>query len=53
MLDVLAITALVVGSRSIFLVEAEPLVGIYVYVAAIVLLMLATVLMDRLAGYGR
>jgi len=53
MLDVLAITALVVGSRSIFLVEAEPLAGIYVYAAAIVLLMLATVLMDRLAGNGR
>ena len=53
MLDVLAITALVVGSRSIFLVEAEPLAGIYVYAAAIVVLMLATMLMDTLAGNGR
>jgi len=53
MLDVLAITALVVGSRSIFLVEAEPLAGIYVYAAAIVVLMLATTLMDRLAHNGR
>ena len=53
MLDVLAITALVVGSRSIFLVEAEPLAGIYVYAAAIVVLMLATMLMDTLASNGR
>ncbi len=53
MLDVVAIAALVVGSRSIFLVKAEPLAGIYVYAAAIVVLMLATTLMDRLAGNGR
>ena len=53
MLDVLAITALVVGSRSIFMVDAQALTGIYVYAAAIFILMLATMLMDRLARNGR
>ena len=53
LVDVLAITALVVGSRSIFLVEAKPLPGIYVYGAAIFVLMIATMLMDTLARHGR
>jgi uncharacterized paraquat-inducible protein A len=54
MLDVLAVTALVAGSRSLgFLVDATPLAGIYVYGAAIVVLMLATVMMDTLARHGR
>ena len=53
LLDVFAITVLVVGSRSIFLVEAKPLTGIYVYAAAIIVLMTATVLMDTLARNGR
>ncbi len=53
MLDVLAITALVVGSRSIFMVDAQALTGIYVYAAAIFILMLVTMLMDRLARNGR
>jgi len=53
MLDVMAITVLVVGSSSIFLVEAKPLTGIYVYAAAIFVLMFATVLMDTLARDGR
>ncbi len=49
LLDVFAITVLVVGSRAVFLVEAKPLMGIYVYAAAILVLMTATVLMDALA----
>lgn len=53
MLDVLAITALVVGSRSVFLVDAKPLPGIYVYAAAIFILMIVTMLMDTLARHGR
>ncbi len=53
MLDVMAITVLVVGSSQIFLVEAKPLIGIYVYAAAIFVLMFATVLMDTLARDGQ
>jgi uncharacterized paraquat-inducible protein A len=52
MLDVFAVTAIVVGSRVVFLLEARPLPGIYVYAASIFALMLATVLMDRLARRG-
>ena len=53
LLDVFAMTVLVVGSRAIFLVEAKPLPGIYVYAAAILVLMTVTVLMDALARNGR
>lgn len=53
LLDVFAMTILVVGSRAIFMVEAKPLTGIYVYAAAILVLMTATVLMDALARHGR
>ncbi len=53
MLDVMAITVLVVGSSSIFLVEAKPLTGIYVYAASILVLMFSTVLMDTLARDGQ
>ena len=53
LLDVFAITVLVVGSRAIFLLEAKPLTGIYVYAAAVLVLMTATVLMDSLARNGR
>jgi paraquat-inducible protein A len=53
MLDVFAITALVVGSRTILLLEARPLPGIYIYAAAVFVLMIVTVMMDRLARNGR
>ncbi len=53
MLDVFAVTALVVGSQTIALLDASPLPGIYVYGAGIFILMIATVLMDRLAHRGR
>jgi uncharacterized paraquat-inducible protein A len=54
LLDVLVVTAIVAGSRTIgFLVDAGPLPGIYVYGGAIIVLMIATVLMDRLAQHGR
>ena len=53
MLDVLAVTAIVTGSRAIFLVAARPLAGIYVYGAGILVLAVATVSMDRLSRHGR
>ena len=54
LLDVLAVTAIVAGSRTLgFLVDVKPLPGIYVYCLAILMLMIATILMDRLAGHGR
>ncbi len=53
MLDVLTITVIVAGSRLVGPLEATPLPGVYVYAAAILVLMIATVLMDRLARQGR
>ncbi|MHC4415394.1 MAG: paraquat-inducible protein A [Planctomycetota bacterium] len=53
MLDVFAVTAIVVGSSAIGLLEARPLPGVYVYASSIFTLMIATVLMDRLARHGR
>ena len=54
LMDVLAVTAIVAGSRTLgFLVDVRPLGGIYVYGVSILLLMIATVLMDRLARHGR
>ena len=53
MLDVFAITALVVGSQTIALIDASPLPGLYVYAAGIFVLMIATVLMDTLARHGQ
>ena len=53
LLDVLAVTVIVAGSRTLgFLVDARPLPGIYVYGVAILVLMIATVLMDRLTRHG-
>ena len=54
MLDILVVTAIVAGSRTIgFLVDATPLPGIYVYGLSILVLMIVTVMMDRLAWHGR
>ena len=53
MLDVMAVAAIVVGSRVIFVLEAKPLRGLYIYVASIMVMMLATVLMDTLAREKR
>ena len=53
MLDVLTITVIVAGSRLVGPLEATPLPGVYVYAAAILVLMIATVLMDRLTRHGR
>ena len=54
MLDVLAVTAIVAGSRTLgFLVDADPLPGIYVYGFSILVLMIATMMVDRLAWHGR
>lgn len=52
MVDVFAVTAIVVGSRVVVGLEARPLPGIYVYAASILTLMAATMLMDRLARRG-
>ena len=52
MLDVMAVTAIVAGSRVIFLVSAKPLQGMYVYAAGIFVLSVATLAMDRLARHG-
>ncbi len=53
MLDVVAVSGIVVASRPLgFLFNARALPGIYVYAAAIIALMLATVLLDRLARDG-
>ena len=54
MVDVFAVTAIVAASRTVgLLLDARPLTGIYVYAASIVVLMIATVLLDRLASHGR
>jgi uncharacterized paraquat-inducible protein A len=53
MLDIFALTAIVVGSRVIFLVSARPLIGLYVYGAGILVLTVATLSMDRLATHGQ
>lgn len=54
LVDVFAVTAVVAGSRTVgFLLDARPLPGIYVYAASIFVLMMATVLLDRLASHGR
>ena len=54
MVDVFAVTAIVAASRTVgFLVDARPLSGIYVYAGAIFVLMIATILLDRLAEHGR
>ena len=53
LLDVMAVAAIVLGSRVIFVLEARPLRGVYIYAAAIFVLMFATVLMDRLAREKR
>ncbi len=54
MLDVVAVSGIVAASRPLgFLFDARALPGIYVYAAAIIALMLATVLLDRLARNGR
>ena len=53
MLDVMAVAAIVVGSRVIGVLEARPLPGLYIYAAGILVLMVATVLMDRLAREKR
>ena len=52
MLDVMAVTAIVAGSRVIFMVSANPLEGMYVYAAGIIVLSFATLCMDRLAQHG-
>ncbi len=54
MVDVFAVTAIVAGSRTVgLLIDARPLNGIYVYAGAILVLMIATMLVDRLASHGR
>ena len=54
MLDILVVTTIVAGSRTFgFLVDANPLPGIYVYGLSILVLMIATMMMDRLAWHGR
>ncbi len=54
LLDVLAVTAIVAGSRTLgFLVDVKPMPGIYVYGLSILVLMIATILMDKLARHGR
>jgi paraquat-inducible protein A len=53
LVDVMAVAAIVLGSRVIFLLEARPLRGLYVYAVGILVLMFATMLMDRLAREKR
>ena len=49
MLDVMAVAAIVIGSQVVFLVEANPLPGLYIYAASMIVLMFATILMDGVA----
>lgn len=53
MVDVLAVMAIVVVSRTVAFLEARPLPGIYIYAAGIIVLMIATVMIDRLARHVR
>jgi uncharacterized paraquat-inducible protein A len=53
MIDVLAVMAIVLISRTVAFLEARPLPGIYIYAAGIVVLMIATMMVDRLARHGR
>ena len=48
MVDVAAVAAIVVGSRVIGPLNAKPLPGVYIYAVGIIILMIATILMDRL-----
>ena len=53
MVDVVAVAAIVLASRAIGPMDARPLPGLYLYAAAILVLSVATVLMDRLARRRR
>jgi len=52
MVDVFAITAIVLGSLAIGPLDATPRLGLYVYAAGILTLMLASLLMDGVASKG-
>jgi paraquat-inducible protein A len=49
MIDVFAITAIILGSLAIGPIDSEPQLGLYVYAAGVLCLMVATLLMDRMA----
>ncbi len=53
MLDVMAVTAIVLASRVIGPLAAKPLPGAFVYAVGICVLMIATVLMDLLSRSPR
>lgn len=50
MLDVLTMTAIIVGSLTIGPVRSTPKIGLYLYAGGIICLMIVTLLMDRLAA---
>lgn len=49
MVDVFALTAIVVGSLTIGPVDSSPQLGLFLYAGGIICLMVVTLLMDRLA----
>lgn len=53
MVDVLTIVTIVLASLTIGPLEATPRIGLYLYAAGIICLMIVALLMDRLARYGR
>ena len=53
MVDVMAVVAIVSVSRTVAFLDARPLPGLYIYAAGILVLMIAAVMMDRLARHGR
>lgn len=52
MVDVFAITAIVLGSLTIGPLNASPKIGLFLYSGGIISLMLVSLLMDRLARHG-
>ena len=53
MVDVVAVAAIVLGSQAIGPMDARPLPGLYLFAAAILVLSVVTMLMDRLARRRR
>jgi len=53
LIDVFAVTAIVLGSLTIGPFDATPKTGLYLFACGVLLLMFATLLMDRLARHGR
>lgn len=53
MIDVFAMTAIILASMTIGPMDATPKIGLYLYAGGILLLMFTSLLMDRMARRGR